>query len=56
MELASLLAKHGLPDSVKDKIAEQPWQIETVSQLANFLDEVIEIRSQLFEAVEACKQ
>ena len=56
MEHVSLQAKHGLPDSVEDKIAEQPWQIRTFPQLANFFDEAKEIRSQLFEAVEAWKQ
>ena len=34
---------------------EQPWQITTVSQPANFFDEAKEIRSQLFEAVDAWK-
>ena len=56
MDLASLLTKHGLPESVKEKIAEQPWQITTVSQLANFFDEAKEIRLQLFEAIESWKQ
>ena len=55
MDLSNLLSKHGFPASVLPIIAEKPWQIKTVSQLANSFDEPKEIRTGLFEAVEAWK-